>query len=202
MKLFYKPAACSLAPHIIAREIGQEVTLDKVDFAAQKAADGRDYGLINAKGYVPVLELDDGEFLTEAGVIIQFLADSRPEAKLLPPPGTRERYRALEWLNYLATELHKSFTPIFSADLPEELKQLSRVNLAKKFGWLAGKLEGRDYLMGSEFSAPDAYLFTILGWSRTAKVDLAPFPALLAYRKRVGARPAVQAAMRAEGLMG
>lgn len=200
MKLYFKPGACSLSPHIIAREAGLPIELDQVDTKAGRTKSGADFHQINPKGYVPTLQLDDGDVLTEAAVIAQYLADQKPEAQLLPPAGTRERYHAQEWFNYIATELHKGIGALFNPKTSDEQKALQREQLQSRLAYANGKLEGRDYLAGDRFTAPDAYLYTVLGWTDHVGVDLSPYPNLVAYRKRVGERPAVQAARKAEGL--
>jgi glutathione S-transferase len=199
MKLYFKPGACSLAPHIVAREANLDLTLEKVDTKAQRTETGADYRAINPKGYVPAVRLDDGQVLTEVAVLVQYLADRKPEANLIAPAGTLERYRAQEWLNYTATELHKGFSPIFRATT-DEGRDAAWAALQPKFDWLDAHLEKNDFLMGAAFRAPDAYLFTVLNWHRALKRDLAPWPRLGAYLERVKARPAVQQAMQAEGL--
>lgn len=201
MKLYYKAGACSLSPHIVLREAGLPFELESVDLGSKKTGSGGDYLERNPKGYVPALLLDDGQLLTEGPVIVQYIADRVPEKRLAPAAGTMERYRLMETLNFIATELHKGFSPLFNPKAPEEWKDMARALLAKRIGIAAQQLEGRDYLMGSSFSVADAYLFTVLGWARHVKVDLAPWPVLQAYLARVAARPAVQAAMAAEGLL-
>lgn len=200
MKLYYKPGACSLSPHIVAREAGLDLNLEQVDTKVGLTKSGADFKKINTKGYVPTLVLDDGEVLTEAAVIVQFLADQKPEAGLIPAAGTRERYRSQEWLNYIATELHKGIGALFNPKTSDEQKALQREQLQPKLAYVNGRLEGSDYLAGDRFTVPDAYLYTVLGWTDRVGVDLSPYPNLVAYRKRVGERPAVQAARKAEGL--
>lgn len=200
MKLYYSPGACSLSPHIVAREAGIPVTLVRVDLRAKKVEDGSDYNDVNAKGYVPLLELDDGSRLSEGPAIVQFLADQAPQSGLAPANGTMARYRLQEWLNFLATEVHKTFAPLFSPATPDAMKTLLKDKLAQRFGWLATELSGRDYLMGSSFTLPDAYLFTMMNWGGRVGVDIDQ-PALKAYHARIAARPKVQEAMKAEGLL-
>lgn len=198
MKLYYYPGACSLSPHIVMRELGLDVTLDKVDFDTGKAESGADFNALNAKGYVPALELEDGSLLTEGAVIVQYLADKVPEKGLLPRPGTIERYRAQEWLNYVSTEVHKGFSPLWG-DASEEQKQATREALAPKFALVEQALAGKTYLFGDTFSVVDAYLFTVLSWAKYTKTTL---PAgLNDYLARVAERPAVQAALKAEKLI-
>ncbi|TAH44893.1 MAG: glutathione transferase GstA [Betaproteobacteria bacterium] len=200
MKLYYSPGACSLSPHIVLREAGADFSLVRVDLRARKTENGDDYLAINPKGYVPALELDDGELLTEGPAIIQYLADLHPAAKLAPTPGTLERARLQEWLNLISTEIHKSFTPLFRG-AGEEWKNAALDNIGRRFDFIAKHLATHPYLMGEQFSVADAYLFTVLSWTGFAKIDMSPWPALQAFSERVGARPAVQAALRAEGLL-
>jgi glutathione S-transferase len=200
MKLYYSPGACSLSPHIVAREAGLPLTTVRVDTKNKKTEFGDDYRSINPKGYVPLLELDNGVRLSEGPAIVQYLADLAPAAKLAPANGTFERYQLQEWLNFITSEIHKQFSPLFDGTMPEEAKEKFRNKLAGRFDLLAGQLEGRDYLMGS-FTVADAYLFTVLGWTRYTGPDLARWPVLQAYVARVAARPQVQAAMKEEGLL-
>lgn len=201
MKLYYAPGACSLSPHIVLRESGLGFELEKVDLASKNTAGGEDYTGVNPKGYVPALKLDDGQVLTEGPAIIQYLADQVPEKKLAPPAGSLERYRLQEMLNFITSELHKSFGAFFNPKAPDEWKAAVRELLGKRLAYVAGQLEGKDYVMGGQFSVADAYLFTVLNWAGFIKLDLSAWPALPAYQARVGARPAVQAALRAEGLL-
>lgn len=202
MKLYYFPGACSLSCHIALREAGFDPEIEKVDTKTKTTKGGADYGALNPKGYVPTLVLDDGKTLTEATAILQYVADRKPEAKLAPPPGSAERYRLMEWLNFIATEIHKGHTPLFRhASLSDEAKQLFKDDLAMRFDYLAKELEGRPYLMGDHYTVADAYLFTVLGWPRYVGIDIGKWPALKAYTQRIAARPAVQAAMKAEGLI-
>jgi glutathione S-transferase len=201
MRLYYSPGTCSLSPHIVLRELGLPVDLVKVDLGTHKTADGGDYRAINPKGYVPVLQLDDGSVLTEGATIVQYLADRAPATKLAPAAGTMERYRLMEWLNFLASEIHKGFSPLFNAKLSEETKVIMREAMARRFDYLSTRLRDRPYLMGDGFTVADAYLFTLLGWCRLTQIDLSKWPVLVAYRERVSARPAVHATMKAEGLI-
>lgn len=201
MKLFIAPGACSLAPHIVAREAAIPLDTIKVDLGTKRTQDGRDYLGVNPKGSVPALALDNGETLTEAAVVIQYLADLAPDSGLLPPPGSSERYRALEWLNFIATELHKGFGPLWNAAMPEAAAALTKEQLAKKFDYLNRQLAGRDHLLGDRFTAPDAYAFTILGWARLFNIDLERWPNLAAYSDRIASRPQVRQALLAEGLL-
>ena len=196
MKLYFAPGACSLHPHITLREAGLAFDLVRVDLRAHKLHDGSDYYAINPKGYVPALELDDGSILTEGAVIDQYVADRKPETKLIPPAGTMERYRAQEWLNFMAAEIHKTFGPLFGSD--EAAKVAPRARLAKRFDFVAKTLESQPYLLGDTFTVADAYLYNMLRWTTSTKVDLEPWPALKAFFARVDARPAVQAALAAE----
>jgi glutathione S-transferase len=200
MKLYYSPAACSLSPHIALREAGLPFELVRVNLQDKKTTTGQDLFAINPKGLVPVLELDDGKVLTEAAVIVQYVADQAPAKKLAPPCGTPERYRLAEWLNYVATELHKGFAPLFKPTTPDAYKAVVRENLAKQFDYLDDELTGRNYLM-DDFTVADGYLFTILNWSHFQKIDLAPFINVEAFMKRLAARPSVRQALQAEGLL-
>ncbi|NVJ18999.1 glutathione transferase GstA [Myxococcus sp. AM010] len=200
MKLFYAPGACSLSPHIILREGGFSFTTEKVDIRAKKTAAGEDFVTINPKGYVPALQLDDGSLLTEGPAIVQFLADQVPDKKLAPANGTLARYRLQEMLNFISTEIHKGFSPLFNPAYPDEGKRLTRERLALRLGVLEAVVAKQAYLLGEQFTVADAYLFTTLNWARHTNVDLEPFPALRAYHARVADRPAVQEALKAEGL--
>ncbi len=199
MKLYFSPGACSLSRHIVLRELGLPFDVERVDTKAQKTASGADFTAINPKKYVPALQLDDGQVLTEGAVIVQYLADRKPDARLAPQPGTLERYRLQEWLNYIATEVHKSYSPLFRAT--EEQRPALRDALAPKLDFVARQLEKRPFLMGEGFTVADAYLFTILNWSKVVGVELGRWPALKAYVERVSARPAVRGALEAEGLL-
>jgi glutathione S-transferase len=201
MKLYYSPGACSLSPHIVACEAGLTLTLIRVDIKAGKFADGRDFTTINGKGYVPVLELDDGQRLTEGPAIVQYLADRKPESGLAPPAGSMERYRLHEWLNFITSEIHKQFSPLFNSATPDDWKKAGREALARRFDWISTQLSGRNYLLGERFTVADAYLFTVLNWSQWTGIDLTRWPVLQDYVARVAARPQVQEAMKAEGLV-
>jgi len=201
MKLFFAPGACSLSPHIVLRESGSQFDLEQVNNQEKKTKAGVDYWTINPKGQVPVLDLDNGERLTEGPVIVQYIADQKPEAGLIPPAGTTERYRVQEWLNFITSELHKSFGPIFRPTTPDAYKVISRENLGKRFDWLNKELAGRQYLMGDKFTVADAYLFTVLRWTSRVEIDLGKWPNLKAYVDRVAARPKVQEALKVEGLI-
>jgi glutathione S-transferase len=201
MKLYYSPGACSLSPHIVAREADLPLTLVRVDTKSKKTANGEDYWAINGKGYVPTLELDDGSRLTEGPAIVQYLADRVPQKQLAPAQGTMERYRLQEWLNFITSEIHKQFSPLFDPSTPDEVKAKLRDKLAGRFDWIVKQLSDRPYVMGSTFSVADAYLFTVLNWSKWTGIDLARWPVLQEYLARVAARPEVQAAMKEEGLI-
>jgi len=201
MKLFYKAGACSLSPHIVLHEAGLPFELESVDLASKKTGSGGDYLGLNPKGYVPALLLDDGQLLTEGPAIVQYIADRVPEKQLAPAAGTMERYRLMEALNFISTELHKGFASLFNPRAPEEWKSVTKELLAKRIAVVAQQLAGRDYLLGARFSVADAYLFTVLGWAGYVKLDLASWPLIKTYMARVAARPAVRAAMTAEGLL-
>ena len=201
MKLYYSPGACSLSPHIVAREAGIKIDLQKVNTKDKSMEGGGDFWKVNPKGYVPTLELDSGERLTEGPAIVQYLADRKPESGLAPKAGTLERYRLQEWLNFLTSEVHKQFSPLFRPNTPEDYKPIAKENIGKRFDWLDKQLAGKDYLMGKQFTVADAYLFVLLGWTRPTQIDLARWPNLAAFHKRVAARPKVQEAMQAEGLL-
>ncbi len=201
MKLYYSPGACSLSPHIVLHEAGLAHEAVLASTKTHKLADGTDFYAINAKGYVPVLELDDGTRLTEGPAIVQYLADRVPERGLAPPAGTMARYRLQEWLNFISTELHKGFSPLFVAATPEEAKAQFRAKLHERLEWVDGQLEGRPFLLGDAFTVADAYLFVVTGWGGYVGVDIAPYRQIAAYRARIAERPAVQAALKAEGLL-
>jgi len=200
MKLYYAPAACSLAPHIALSEAGLGHELVRIDLRTHTLPDGSDYAAVNPKGYVPVLELDDGTRLTEAAVILQYIADRNP-GTLAPAFGSIERYRLMEWLNFIATELHKGFGPLWKPNTPAEYKTIVVDALGKRFDFVAPVLAAQPYLTGERFTIADAYLFTILNWAKILKVDLARWPSLGQYLDRVAARPRVQQALREEHLL-
>ena len=202
MKLYYSPGACSLSPHIVLREAGFDITLEKVNLRTKEMESGGDFLAINPKGYVPALELDGGEILTEGPAIIQYVADLVPEKKLVPPAGTLARARVQEWLNFIGTELHKSFSPLFNPATSDDAKAAARALIDRRLAFAANVLDAQPYLTGDSFTVADAYLFTVLSWTGYVKVDITPWPSLGAYFERVKARPAVQAAMAAEGLTG
>jgi glutathione S-transferase len=201
MKLYYAPGACSLAPHIVALEAGLRLDLEKVDLAGGKTASGAIFASINPKGYVPALALDNGEVLTEVSALVQYLADQAPQAGLVPAAGTSERYRLLEWLGFISTEIHKGFGPLWNPRTPDASKDIAKTNLAKRFAYLDERLAQKPFLMGERFTVADAYLFTVTNWTNFHGIDLAPYPNLKAFMERVGARPKVREALDAEGLL-
>lgn len=201
MKLYFSPGACSLSPHIALREAGLPFELEQVNLRTKQTKDGSDYRAINPKGQVPVLKLDDGQLLTEGPAIVQFIADQKPQSKLAPANGTIERYRLQEWLNHITSELHKSFTPLFNSKTVPETKAAFIEAIGGRFDLISKHLENRQYLMGDTFTVADGYLFTILNWTGHVGIDLAKWPVLKAYQARVAARPAVHAALVAEGLV-
>lgn len=201
MKLYYAPGACSLSPHIVAREAGIQLDLVKVDIGTKTIKEPGDYYKINPKGYVPALQFDDGDVLTEGPAVVQYLADQKPQSGLVPACGAMERYRVQEMLGYINGEIHKAYGPLFNPKTTPELRQDRLDYLKKRYPVAEKQLEGRDYLFGDRFSVADAYLFTVTRWAHKVKLDLSEFPNLMAFQKRVEARPAVQAAMKAEGLI-
>ena len=201
MKLYYSPGACSLSPHIALHEVGLAYTPVLASTKSHKLQDGTDYYTINPLGYVPLLELDSGERLREGPAIVQYIADQVPDKQLAPANGTLARYRLQEWLNFIGTELHKGFSPLFNPATPEEYKPVVRERLLQRLQWVDGQLAGKQYLMGDQFTVADGYLFTVTNWTQPTKLDISGLANLAAYRERVGARPAVQAAMKAEGLL-
>lgn len=203
MKLFYTPGACSLSPHIVAHEAGIELTLQKVDLKTKTIVSEGDYFGVNPKGSVPALQLDDGEILTEGPTIVQYLADLKPEKGLAPPAGTLARYRLQEWLGYINSELHKTYSPLFRPETPAETRAERHAYLNRRYAVAEKQLASRPYLLGDHFTVADAYLFTVTNWAGApvVKLDLSPFPSVRAFQERVAARPAVKAAMRAEGLI-
>jgi len=201
MKLFYTPGACSLSPHIALLEAGLPFTLSKVDLKNKKLESGEDFNGINAKGYVPALQFDDGQVLTEGSAIVQYIADLKPAAGLAPAAGTVERYRLQEWLNFITAELHKPMGSMFNPAQAPEWKESVKATLSKRLDWLSKQLEGKQYLLGDKFSIADGYLFTILNWAGMVKFDLAPWPVIQQYAARVGQRPKVVEALKAEGLL-
>jgi glutathione S-transferase len=196
MKYYFSPGACSLHPQIALQETGVPAELVRVDLRAHKTQDGSDYYAVNPKGYVPALQLDDGTILTEGAIIAQYIADQRPEAKMIPPPGTIERYRVQEWQNFIATEIHKAFGPLFGGS--DEAKEQARARVSKRLDLVARALEAHPFLVGDTFSVADAYLFNMLTWTTFTGIDLAKWPALQAFFSRVQQRPSVQAALAAQ----
>ncbi len=198
MKLYYSPGACSLAPHILLQESKAKYTLEKVDLKTKITEKGEDFKKINPKGYVPTLQLDNGEVLTEGPAIMQYIADQAPTSKLAPAAGTMARYRLQEWLNFITSEIHKGFSPLFNPAVPDAYKIMVKENLGKRFDYLSEKLTKNNFLMGNDFTAPDAYLYTTLTWAGYVGIDLNRWPSLQAFVKQVGDRPAVKAAHAAE----
>ena len=199
MKLYYSPGACSLSPHIALREAGMMFELEKASLKDHTLADGSDFYAITAKGQVPLLELDNGERLSEGAAILQYIADHAPASGLAPPAGTMARYRLMEWLNFVGTELHKGFSPLFNGKIPQEVKEIFAGRIKTKFEYVERALEGQDYLMGATFCVADAYLFTMTQWGDGLGIDTSALKNLTAYKARVAARPAVKEAMKAEG---
>jgi glutathione S-transferase len=198
MKLYYSPGACSLSPHIALREGGFTFDLEKVDLRAKTTASGADFRAINPKGSVPAFVTDSGEVLTEGPAIVQYIADQAPGTELAPHAGTMERYRLIEWLNFITTELHKGFSPLFKPTTPEDYKPIAREQIEQRFDWVNGQLTEKQFLMGDHFTVADGYLFVILRWAKSMKFDLARWPALNTYFDRVAARPKVVEALEAE----
>jgi glutathione S-transferase len=201
MKLYYAPGACSLSPHIALLEAGLPYTLEKVDFSTKKTSAGIDYLTINNKGAVPALQLDDGRVLTEGPAIVQYLADLKPESALAPRAGTFERYQLMEILNYISSEVHKGFGPLFNPKTTADAKAAAIENIGKRFDWLTGFLGSKTHLMGNTFTVADTYLFTILNWTGHVGIDLGKWPALKAYHSRIAQRPKVHQALKEEGLV-
>jgi len=200
MELYFSPGACSLASHITAREAGIPVELKRADTKTKKLVDGSDYYAVNSKGAVPALKLDDGQVLTEGVAIMQYIADRKPESNLVPRAGTLERYRVQEWLNYITSEVHKGFSPLWNASADPKVKEYALANLEKKLDWTNSQLAGRKYLTGDTFTIADAYLYTVINWAFFLNIGLDKWPALKEYHARVAARPKVQEALEAEGL--
>ncbi|HEX8653703.1 MAG TPA: glutathione transferase GstA [Allosphingosinicella sp.] len=201
MKLYYAPAACSQAPHIVAREAKLPIDLAKVEFPSKRTTDGEDLYAVNPKGAVPALKLDDGSVLTENAVILQYLADQARGSDLALPAEGSERYRLLEWLNFIATELHKGFGPLWNPATPDSFKDATREALGKKFDYLQEQIGDGPYILGERFSILDAYAFAVLNWTRVHSIDINRWPGLAAYLQRIAERPAVQETLRAEGLI-
>jgi len=200
MKLYYSPGACSLSPHIVLHEAGLAFELVMAPTKTHKLQDGTDYYTINPLGYVPMLELDDGTRLREGPAIVQYVADQVPAKNLAPANGTLPRYRLQEWLTFIGTEIHKSFSPLFNPAMPEEGKQIYRDRLANRFEFVNRELEGKDYVMGDNFTVADAYLYTVTRWTKPMQIDISKYPNLVAHNARVEARPAVQMALKHEKL--
>lgn len=200
MKLYFSPGVCSLSPHIVLEESGLAYNTEQVDLRTKITATGADYSAVNPKGYVPALELDNGVLLTEGPAIIQFLADQVPDRQLAPANGTLARYQLQSWLTFIGTELHKSFTPFFKPDSTPDMKAAAQANLKQRLGYVNTELAGREYLLPEGYSVADIYLFVVLSWARVIKLDLTPWPQVQAFQARVGARPAVQRTLKAEGL--
>jgi glutathione S-transferase len=201
MQLYFSPGACSLASHITLREAGLPFDLKRTDTKTKKLEDGSDYYAVNSKGAVPALRLDDGQVLTEGPAILQYLADQKPESGLAPKNGTLERYRLLEWLNFITSEVHKTFSPLFNPAADPKVKEYTTQNLEKKFDWLNQQLAGKTFLTGDKFTIADAYLFVVVNWSNFVGIDLGRWPNLRDFQARVAARPKVQEALAAEGLL-
>ena len=201
MKLFYSPGSCALSPHIVLCEAGLPHSALKVDLMTKTAEDGSNYLAVNPKGYVPALQLDDGQILTEGPAIVQYLADQKPDAGLSGKAGTNERYKVQEWLNFISTELHKQYSPLFNPVFDATTKKFFADKLGGRYAWLNTHFASNPYLMGSDFCVADAYLFTVLNWAPRVNIDLSQWPNVQAYHARVAARPKVQEAMRAEGLI-
>ena len=201
MKLYYSPGACSLSPHIVACEAELQVELVKVDLESKRAETGEDFRQLNPNGYVPLLILDDGNSLTEGPAIVQYLADQAPDKKLIPPAGTFERYQLQQWLNFISTEIHKSFSPLFNPAAPEAAKQWAIDILMTRLETAAEQLSTQPFLLGQSFSVADAYLFVTLSWGHYVNVDISRWPALARYVDKISERPAVQKAMKEEGLI-
>jgi glutathione S-transferase len=201
MKLYYAPGACSLASHIALHETGLPFEIDKLNVPTKTTSLGEDFMQINPKGYVPALKLDDGSILTEGAAILQYIADQNPDSGLAPKAGTMERYRLQEWLTFISTEIHKSFSPLFNKAASDEVKNYARDLLTKRIGYVEKQLANKPYLMGDSFTVADAYMFVVVSWSSHVGFDLGKFPRINEYMARIAARPAVQAAMKAEGLI-
>jgi glutathione S-transferase len=201
MKLYYSPGACSLSPHIALHEAGLAFEAVPAPTKTHQLPDGTDYYTINPLGYVPLLELDGGERLREGPAIVQYIADQVPQKNLAPANGTLARYRLQEWLSFIGTEVHRNFSPLFNPATPEEVKTATKDKLGQRLKWVDSELAGKQYLLGNDFSVADGYLFTVTNWAPRVGVDITGLANLAAYRARVGARPAVQAAMKAEGLI-
>jgi len=201
MKLYYSPGACSLSPHIVAHELGTALSIEKVDTKTKRTESGRDFWQINPKGYVPALELDNGEVLTEGPAIVQYLADQKGNTQLAPANGTLARARLQEMLNYITSEIHKTYSPLFKDDTPEATREERKAYLQRRYEYIERILAKQQWLLGEHFTVADAYLFTVTRWAAAVKLDLSGYPALLAFQERIAKRPGVQAAMLSEGLI-
>jgi len=201
MKLYYSPGACSLSPHIVAHELGTALSIEKVDTKTKRTESGRDFWQINPKGYVPALELDNGEVLTEGPAIVQYLADQKGNTQLAPANGTLARARLQEMLNYITSEIHKTYSPLFKDDTPEATREERKAYLTRRYEYIERILAKQQWLLGDHFTVADAYLFTVTRWAAAVKLDLSAYPKLLAFQERVAKRPGVQAAMLSEGLI-
>ena len=201
MKLYYSPGACSLSPHIVAREAGIDLQLEKVDTKSHTFNGGSDFYAVNPKGYVPALEIKAGEVLTEGPAIVQYLGDQKPQSGVVPAAGSMDRYRLQEMLGYINSEIHKAYSPLFSSTTPAQTVEDRKAYLTKRYKLLDEKLAGHEFLLGDKFTAADAYLYTVTRWAHHVKLDLAGMANIQAFQKRVEARPAVQAALKAEGLI-
>ncbi|MES2889740.1 MAG: glutathione transferase GstA [Pseudomonadota bacterium] len=202
MKLYYSTGTCSLSPHIALHEAGLPFEAVAVNIRNHTLKDGSDYRQISPKGYVPLLQLDNGETLTEGPAIVQYIADQVPDKLLAPTPGTWPRYKLQEWLNFITAELHKSFSPLFNRQSPEETKTQYRTKISERLAWVETQLAGRQFLTGDTFTVADGYLFTVCGWCQHVGVDIAQWPNLSAFMARVGERPSVKAALKGDGLIG
>ncbi|MBN9409996.1 MAG: glutathione transferase GstA [Burkholderiales bacterium] len=200
MKLYYSPGSCSQSPHIVLREAGLAFEPVLTPTKTHKTPDGTDYYTINPLGYVPLLELDDGTLLREGPAIVQYIADQVPQKNLAPANGTMARYRLQEWLTFIGTEIHKGFSPLFNPAVPAETKEVFKAKVVSRLEWVDSQLEGREFLMGEHFTVADAYLFVTSGWTVPMKIDISGLKNLVAWRERIAARPAVQEALKAEGL--
>jgi glutathione S-transferase len=200
MKLYYLKGACSLASYICLCEIGAKFEATAIDRATKKTGDGEDFNTVNPKGYAPALRLDNGQVLTENVAVLQYIADLKPEAKLAPPAGTLERYRLVEWLAFINSEVHKAISPLFAPTASDDVKNFARGNLTRRLDWLDSQFGSRSFLMGEQFTVADAYLFVVLGWFGRVGLDIAKWPKLQAFHQRVSTRPAVDQALKGEGL--
>jgi len=201
MKLYYSPGACSLASHIALYETGLPFETDQIIKTTKMTVGGENFMHLNPKGYVPAIKLKDGSVLTEGAAVLQYIADQKPDSGLAPKAGTMERYRLQEWLTFISSEIHKSYSPFFNKDASEDTKNIARNNLNRRLPHVEIQLANKPYLMGNRFTVADAYLFVVVNWSKHVGFDLGPFPKIQEYLARIGARPAVQAALKAEGLL-